>query len=318
MTPPLRILVTGATGFTGSHLSELALAKGHEVFGFARRDDFGSGVNGQVGDITRRDHLEACLARCRPDWIFHLAAIVHGTTNAPDPDAMLRVNIGGTHSLLEAVRTIAPWARVLVAGSSGIYGQPANPSLPISESAPLQPRSTYALSKAAQDLMAQQFFLEHGLHVVRGRTFNQTGPREPEGLVCSGLASQVARIEVGRQDAVLRVISLETARDFCDVRDIVAGYWGALAHGAPGEAYNICSGISHRIRQVVDLLLAHAHAGKVSIDEINPHPGSHAILNQVGDSTRLRACSGWSPSISLAQSLGDLLEEWRHKIRREM
>jgi len=316
MTKPRRILITGATGCAGFYLSGLALEKGMHVFGFANLGRFAPGVTGHVGETTRRNDLEACLNKSMPDLVFHLAALVHGA-GVHAPKAMLRVNIEGTHHLLEAVRKIVPKARVLVAGSSAIYGQPGNPGKPIAETAPLQPRSTYAVSKAAQDLMAQQFFLEHGLHVVRGRTFNQTGPREPEGLVCAMLARQLAGIEAGRQEPVLRVISLTTRRDFCDVRDVVAGYWAALEHGAPGEAYNICSGNSHSIRHVVDILLSHSRAGEVRIEETELHPDPRAILDQTGDSSRLAACSGWRPRITLEQSLGDLLEEWRLKVRRE-
>jgi GDP-4-dehydro-6-deoxy-D-mannose reductase len=297
-------------------LSELAVNAGASVFGFARRDIFSPGVTGRHGDITRHDHVEDLLAGCKPDWIFHLAALVHGS-GVHAPGELLRVNVEGTRHLLEAARKIVPGARVLISGSSGIYGQPSNPAKPIDETARLQPRSAYAVSKAAQDMMAGQFFLEHGLHVVRARTFNQTGPREPAGLVCAMLARQVARIEAGIQEPVLRVTTLGTRRDFCDVRDVVAGYWAALEHGVPGEVYNICSGKSQAIRQFIGILLSHASLKDVRIEETGPAPEPGAILEQVGDASRLHACSGWKPRVSMEQSLRDLLDEWRSKIREE-
>ena len=166
--------------------------------------------------------------------------------------------------------------------------------------------------------MAAQFFREHGLHTVRGRTFNQTGPREAEGLVCATVARQVARIEAGLQEPVLGVVELRSRRDFCDVRDVVAGYWAALESGEAGEAYNICSGKSHSIREVVDLLLAMAKVPKVpavKVEESRPVPDPGAVFSQVGDSSRLNALTGWAPVIPFEASLRDLLDEWRLKVR---
>jgi GDP-4-dehydro-6-deoxy-D-mannose reductase len=314
MTPPLRILVTGATGCAGSHLCELAQQKGAQVFGFARSHLFPSGVTGRQGDITQPMQIEAWLAECRPDRIYHLASLVHGSGDHA-PEHLLRVNIEGTYHLLEATRKMAPGARVLVAGSSGIYGQPADDQRPITETDPLQPRSIYAVSKGSQDLMAAQFSREHSLSVVRARTFNQTGPGEPDGLICATLARQVARIEAGLQDPVLRVRTLKPRRDFCDVRDVVSGYWAAMENGSAGEAYNICSGQCHSIQYIVEILLAHAKLQNVRIEESDPHPGAGVIHQQVGNPAKLMACSDWEPRVPLEQSLKDLLREWRLKIK---
>ncbi|MFI5182465.1 MAG: GDP-mannose 4,6-dehydratase [Thermoanaerobaculia bacterium] len=314
MKTPDRVLITGATGCAGSHLSELALARGCRVFGIARRGPFVPGVKGRLGDVSRREEVADWLARCRPDRVFHLAALVHGS-GAHSPEDLLRVNVGGTHVLLEAVRETVPEARVLVAVSSGIYGESLETGRPIVESAPFEPRSLYAVTKAAQDLMAAQFFRAYGLHTVRARTFNQTGPREPKGLVCATVARQVARIEAGLQLPVLRVIELRSRRDFCDVRDVVAGYWAALESGAAGEAYNICSGKSHGIREVVDLLLAMARVPAVTVEEARPSPDPGAVHDQTGDFSRLNARAGWAPVIPFEASLRDLLDEWRLKVR---
>ncbi|HWB58812.1 MAG TPA: GDP-mannose 4,6-dehydratase, partial [Chthoniobacteraceae bacterium] len=256
-----RVLITGATGCAGPHLGELALAKGARVFGFARRDAFARGVEGRAGDITDSARVEEWIAECRPDRVFHLAGLVHGR-GAHSREEYCKVNIEGTIHLLEAVQKIVPGARVLVAGSSGIYGQP-EPWRPIAEDTPAQPGSPYAVSKAAQEIAAKEFFTKQGLAVVRTRVFNQTGPREPEGLVCASLACQVARIEAGLQEPVLRAVTLGTSRDFCDVRDVVAGYWAAMEHGAPGEAYNVCSGHATSIARVVEILLGHSSSGDV-------------------------------------------------------
>ena len=162
--------------------------------------------------------------------------------------------------------------------------------------------------------MAAQFFTEYGLRTVRGRTFNQTGPREPANLVCATIAQQVARIEVGLQEPVVRTVTLLPRRDFTDVRDVVAGYWAALEHGAAGEAFNICSGQSTAIRQVADILIGLSTVRDIQVVESDPLPGPRAVLDQIGDASKLHTCSGWRPRISLERSLRDLLDEWRVRV----
>jgi GDP-4-dehydro-6-deoxy-D-mannose reductase len=309
-----RILITGATGCAGTHLSELALAQHAEVFGLAHTGSFVPGVAGQLIDLTDRAAVDEYVQATRPDRVFHLAAIIPGA--AVPPERYIAVNVTGTYYLLDVLRRFAPEARVLVASSSGVYGRPHDMVRPIAEDAPLQPQSLYATTKATQDLLAAQFFVEHGLHTVRGRTFNQTGPREPANLVCATIARQVARIEVGLQEPVVRTITLQPRRDFTDVRDVVAGYWAALEHGAPGEAYNVCSGQSTSIRRVAEILIGLSTLRDLQIVESDPIPGPRAVLEQVGDAARLRACSGWQPRITLKQSLSDLLDEWRLCVRR--
>ncbi len=313
----LRILITGATGCAGSHLSELALSRGAEVFGLAHAGAFIDGVAGRLIDLLDRASLENDVRAIQPDWIFHLAALIPGATADPAPDRYINVNIMGTYYLLDTVRHITPNARVLVASSSAVYGRPPQLDQPMREDAPLQPQSLYATTKAAQDLLAAQFFTEHSLHTIRGRTFNQTGPREPANLVCATLARQVAGIEAGLQAPILRTITLMPRRDFTDVRDVVAGYWAALEQGEAGQAYNICSGRSTSIREVVEILISLSRVHDIPIVESDPMPGPRAIVNQIGDATKLRACSGWQPRISLEQSLRDLLDEWRARVRGE-
>jgi len=312
----LRILITGATGCAGSHLSELALSRGAEVFGLAHTGSFVDGVSGRLIDLLDRASIENLLRDTQPDWIFHLAALIPGAISDPSPDRFINVNITGTYYVLDALRRITPHARVLIASSSAVYGRPLRPDRPITEDAPLQPQSLYATTKAAQDMLAAQFFAEHGLHTIRGRTFNQTGPREPANLVCAAIARQVARIESGLQEPIIRMITLMPHRDFTDVRDVVAGYWAALEYGVAGDAYNICSGYSTSIRQVVELLIGLSNAYDIEIIESDPIPGPRAIIDQIGDASKLRACSGWQPQITLQQSLSDLLNEWRARIGR--
>jgi GDP-4-dehydro-6-deoxy-D-mannose reductase len=313
----LRILITGATGCAGSHLSELALAHGAEVFGFAHAGNFVAGVIGQVLDLTDRTAIANYLQDVQPDRVFHLAALIPGAMIDPPPQRYIDVNISGTYYLLDAIKRHTPNARVLIASSSAVYGRPQHLDQPISEDAPLQPQSLYATTKAAQDMLASQFFTEHGLHTIRGRTFNQTGPREPANLVCATIARQVAHIEAGLQEPIIRTITLQPRRDFSDVRDVVAGYWAALEHGDAGEAYNICSGHSTSIRQVAEILTGLSSIQHIEIIESDPVLGPRAIADQIGEAAKLRACSDWQPRIAVGQSLRDLLDEWRQRVRAE-
>lgn len=311
---PLRVLITGATGCAGTHLSKLAIAHGAQVFGIALSGSFVAGVSGQLGDMTERSVIEQVVGETRPDWIFHLAALIPGVAGNPLPARYIDVNITGTYYLLDAARRLAPEARALIASSSAVYGQPAHPEQAIAEDSPLQPHSLYGTTKVAQEMLALQFFIEHGLHTIRTRTFNQTGPREPANLVCATLARQIALIEAGQQEPILRAVTLVPRRDFSDVRDIVACYWAALEHGTAGLAYNICSGRSASIRRVAEILIRLSRVRGIPVIETGPAPGPHSILNQIGDGSRLRGCAGARPRIPLEQSLRDLLDEWRSRV----
>ncbi len=311
MKERLRVLITGATGSAGRHLCELAIGNGAEVWGLARGRHFPAGVAAFSGDVASPGVAAECLEKCRPHRIFHLAAAVHGSAPA-SPEEMFRTNVGGTFHLLEAARRLAPEAWILVTGSSGIYAAPDDPAAPVNESAPWAPRSPYAASKAAQDVLAAEFGAAAGLKIVRTRTFNQTGPHEPKNLVCATLARRIAMLEPSDRPRLLDVRDLEAARDFCDVRDIVKAYWLLLEHGRPGVAYNVCSGHATTIREIVSLLASQAEAGGIVINALPSDASS--LRRQVGDYSLLHKHTGWTPQIPLAQSMADLLAEWRGRL----
>lgn len=309
---PQRVFITGIAGCAGSHLAALAEARGAAVAGVDARTAPQTAANVRTGDIRSRALVDEAIKAFQPDWVFHLAALIPGpaATHAED---FVSVNVTGTLNVLEAVRAHVPAARVLVASSSAIYGRPDDPDRPIDEDAPLRPQSIYAVTKAAQDMLAMQYATVHGLHVLTARTFNQTGPREPDGLVCATIAAQIARVEVKLQEPIVRTITLAPCRDFTDVRDVVAGYWAALEHGAPGGAYNVCSGQAVTIRRVADVLQGLSRV-PVEIVETGPPPPPQAILGQIGSFARLQQCSGWRPAISLEASLAALLDERRSRV----
>lgn len=308
------VLITGASGWTGGHLCSLALANGARVAGTSLKGLMPSGVSKLHMDLANLGSIEKALASARPDWIFHLAGMVPNSShNATDSD-FLNVNVTGTYNLLDSVRRNCPKTRILVASSSAVYGRSDTPDHPITESAPLRPQSIYAASKAAQDMLASSFHHQFGMDIVRGRTFNQNGPGEGTNLVCGALAWQIARIEAGLQEPVLKAVTLIPARDFSDVRDIVSGYWAAAEHGIAGEAYNICSGQSVAIRKVAQTLADLSMKKDIQIVETGPEPGPTAILNQVGSSQQLQACSGWETGIPLESSMKDSLDTFRAQV----
>jgi GDP-4-dehydro-6-deoxy-D-mannose reductase len=194
-------------------------------------------------------------------------------------------------------------------GSADVYGAAADTGDPIVEDCPLRPVSTYGLSKAAADMAAFQHWWESGLAVVRVRAFNHTGPGQSDDFVCSDFAHQMVRIERGLAPPVLRVGNLRSERDFSDVRDIVRGYAVLMERATPGEAYNLCSGQAVSIGAIVDHLRAEVRV-PVELVEEGMRLRRREIPRVVGNAERAHAL-GWRPTISLRQSLSDLLDFWR-------
>ena len=314
----MRVLVTGATGFAGSHLVQYALAQGSEVFGVALHKPFPVGVTGHHIDVSQPGAVDSLMSRVRPDRVFHLAAVIPARGVQVAADRLLVVNVLGTLRVLEAVRRHAPAARTLVASSASVYGPVPPEREPITEEAPLNPVTAYGASKAMQDLLAGQYAAEHGMWVMRGRTFNQTGPRERCDLVGAALARQVAEIEAGCREPEISLRYLSTRRDFTDVRDVVRAYWLILERGTCGAAYNVCTGRPRSIGDVLRLLLEIAGLCGVQVVERERHvlPGDVSV--SVGSPARLMRDTGWQPGIPLEQSLQDLLDEWRVRVKSEM
>jgi GDP-4-dehydro-6-deoxy-D-mannose reductase len=317
----MRVLITGFTGFVGSHLADYLVAAGDvEVFGMYRwrsRTDNVEHLRGRV-QMVECDLREAALTRhvirdVRPDRIFHLAAQSYVPTSWLTPGETLSANVLGQLNLLEAVRELDRPTRIHVAGSSEEYGLVLAADTPIREDCPLRPLSPYGVSKVAQDLLAYQYWQSYRLHVVRTRGFNHTGPRRGEVFVTSNFARQIAEIEKGLREPVVLVGNLDSVRDFTDVRDMVQAYWLALDKGVPGEVYNICSGRGYTARQVLDILrdLAHVQV-TVREDPARMRPSDVTLL--VGDCSKFQSVTGWRPTIPFEVTLKDLLEHWRKRV----
>ncbi|MEK6709522.1 MAG: GDP-mannose 4,6-dehydratase [Nitrospinota bacterium] len=315
-----RVLITGITGFVGSHLAEhLLVLPGLEVFGMRRwrsRTEHIDHLSARLAivecDLRDQVSVTRAIQQVRPDKIFHLAAQSFVPTSWHAPEESLHTNILGTLHLFEAVRQagLDPW--IQVAGSSEEYGLVRPEEVPIRETNPLRPLSPYGVSKVGADMLGYQYHQSFGMKIVRTRAFNHTGPRRGDVFVESNFAKQIVDIEKGRREPVIRVGNLEARRDYTDVRDTVRAYWLSLQKCESGEVYNICSGRSWAIREVLDLLLARSKVKvRVETDPSRMRPSDVQILE--GDPTKFRQATGWTPEIPFEKTLDDILAYWRER-----
>jgi GDP-4-dehydro-6-deoxy-D-mannose reductase len=318
----MRLLITGITGFVGSHLAEFALAQGADVIGSLRWrsktehiEHLRSRVSLVECDLRDLFSVRTLLEQAQPDYIIHLAAQSFVGASWQTPSETLTTNAISQMNLFEGMRQLKCAARFLVIGSSEEYGLVKPDEVPIRETNPLRPLSPYAVSKVTQDLMGYQYFMSYGMHIVRARAFNHTGPRRGETFATSNFAKQIAEIEAGLREPLIRVGDLKPTRDFSDVRDIVRGYWMLLERGTPGEVYNLCSGEDWSIERVLDYLLSCSSASRVSV-EVDParlRPSDVPIL--LGCPEKISRALGWTRTIRLEQTLADLLDYWRQRIK---
>jgi GDP-4-dehydro-6-deoxy-D-mannose reductase len=315
-----KALITGIAGFVGSHLAELLLAGGYEVYGLARPRSKMDHIEGIVpklhledADLLDSHSLYSTIQRIKPDYIFHLAAQSFVPTSWASPTATLETNVVGSANLFEAVRQAGIDPVIQIACSSEEYGLVHPDELPIKETNPLRPLSPYAVSKLAMDYLGYQYYESYKVRIVRTRGFNHTGPRRGETFAESNFAKQIAMIEKGKQEPVIHVGNLEASRDYTDVRDMVKGYVLAVEKCDPGDVYNICVGSAIKIGDMLNLLLSKSTA-KVTIQEdpARMRPSDVPVL--LGDNTKFVAKTGWKPEIPFEKTMEDLLNYWRERV----
>jgi GDP-4-dehydro-6-deoxy-D-mannose reductase len=316
--PDTRVLITGATGFVGSHLADhLSAIPTYHVWGTKRRRSDTSNLQAHIDlidcEITDPTSVANVLQTVHPDLIFHLAAQSFVPNSHSAPHHTIAVNLLGTLNLLVAILNRCPDTKLLVAGSSEEYGIVHPHECPIKEYQPLRPVSPYGVSKAAMELLAAQFHASYGIHVVTTRAFNHTGPRRGEQFVTSSLAKQVAQIEAGKRKPIVHVGNLEAKRDWTDVRDMVNAYLLALLDCAPAEPYNICSGRTNSINDILSILQLNATAKfTTEVDNDLLRPSDIPLL--VGSRDKFTRATHWKPTIPFEQTIVDLLEYWRKKV----
>lgn len=315
-----KALVTGITGFAGSHLAELLLKENVEVHGIQRwrsKNDNIEGIKEKIhfheADLLDAHSLYKVVDEVRPRYIFHLAAQSYVQSSWASPANTLEVNITGSVHLFEAVRKSDPDITIQIACSSEEYGKVLSNELPIRETNPLRPLSPYAVSKIAMDYLGYQYFESYKLKIIRTRGFNHTGPRRGDVFSESTFAKQIAEIEKGKREPVVHVGNLDAVRDYTDVRDMVRAYYVAVEKCKPGEVYNIATGTGWKIKDVLNILLSMSKVKiKVQPDKDRMRPSDVEVL--IGDASKFLKQTGWKPEIPFRKTMEDLLNYWREKV----
>src|SRR5688572_29947936 len=307
----MKCLVTGASGFIGSHLTEFLLKQGLTVYGFDKK--MGKVLGDVSGDfhfiscnILDRDRVVDSIANIRPDYVFHLAAQSLPNVSWQDPEATFRINVFGTLYLLDAIRAVDIHPSIEIFCSSGEYAI-SKDGKQISEDFPLEPYNPYALSKITQDHLSFLYWKTYQMRIVRVRPFFIIGPCKI-GDVSSDFARGMVAIERGLAKK-LRVGNLDAVRDFLDVQDAVRAIYLIANQGVPGEIYNICAGTGHRVGEIIEELQKLSTA----VIETESDPSLLRRLDEpikIGDNRKLSDL-GWSPSIPFQESLAIILESWR-------
>lgn len=320
MPKKTRVLITGITGFVGSHLADLLIGKGNfEIFG-------GKRVNGRLRnvkhildkirlidfDLTDYHSVKNLLKESSPEQIYHLAALSWVTPSWVMPSAYMNVNAVGTINLLEAVRELKLKARILVSCTPEEFGDVPKEKIPITEDTPLAPVNHYAASKVAQDAVCMSYYASYKIPIIRLRAFNHEGPRRDISGALASFAYQIARIEAGRQKPVIEVGNLEAKRNFTHVKDMVRAYYLAMHKCIPNELYLVGSDNVYTIKECLEKMISLSKMRdkiRYKVDPKRVRPTELRLL--IGDCTKFKKLTGWEPKISFEQTLKDILGYWR-------
>lgn len=312
------VLITGITGFVGQHLARHLLSLGtYTVHGIYRSesslavfDDVKEQISFSRVDLDTAEDIEKVIAEVQPDFLFHLAAQASPAVSFKSPLTTLTNNITSELHILEAIRNHSIKTRVLTVATGEMYGIISPGDIPVDEDTPLKPISPYSVSKIASDYLALQYHLAYKVDVVRVRPFNHIGPGQREGFVVADFAKQIVEIEKGKQEPVLTVGNLEARRDFTDVRDMVRAYVLALEKGESGDVYNIGSGKSHKINDMLHVLLSFS-TQKVEV-KVDPERIRPIDVPEVRcDYLKFHKVTNWKPEIPFEQTLQEILDYWR-------
>lgn len=327
-----KVLITGITGFVGSHMADFLLERDDtELYGLKRwnlsrlRNIKHLLDNSRLTlfdcDLTDPVGIREVIKKIKPDKIFHFAAQSFVSTSWLHPSHYMDVNFKGTVNLLEAIRQAGINPKLLIAGSPEEHGEIHEEELPITENTALRPVNPYAVSKIAQDFIGYVYFRSYGLNVIRTRSFNHEGPRRDNVFGIPWYAYQIVRIEHGKQKPIIRVGHLDDKRNFTHIRDMVHAYWLAMEKGESGELYLIGSDEKdhiHTFREALETLITmslieNKHDVKVEVDPEFVRPTSLPRL--IGDTSKFRSLTGWKPKIGFEQILQDTLNYWREFVK---
>ncbi len=314
---PSAPLVTGATGFAGSHLLDHLLELEPRVIAFANPSGRPPwrGTDRRLEwhsiDLLDADQTAEALARLRPSAIYHCAGAPQVGRSWNDPGRTLHINVIGTHHVLEGLRRAGHRCPVLITGSALVY-RPADSAL--TEDKPIGPTTPYGVSKLAQEMLATR---DGDIPVLLARPFNHAGPRQSPDFVTSSFAKQLAEIELGLEKPILRVGNLSARRDITDVRDTVRAYRLLVERGRPHRPYNVCSGQAYRVGDLLDTLIGLTRVRVTQEqDASRMRPSDNPLL--LGDRSRIESETGWTPQIPIERTLADILDYWREETSKRL
>jgi len=318
----MKILITGITGFVGSHLAEYCLKMPDvKVYGTVLSHHLGDELQriSQIKDkielfecnLTNRIAVQRVLQKVQPDKIFHLAAQSFVPASWEGPEDTIFNNIMAELNIFEVCRDLKINPIIQIAGSSEEYGLVLENELPVKETNPLRPLSPYAVSKIGQEMLGYQYHKSYGLKIILTRAFNHEGPRRGEQFVTSNFAKQIAEIEKGKKESVIKVGNLEAQRDYSDVRDIVRAYWLATEKCEFGKPYNISSGKAWAIKKVLDFLLNLSTKKDIKIEQDSNRMRPSDVPILIGDASEFIKATDWKPEIPFEKTLEDTLNYWR-------
>ena len=308
-------LIIGAAGFVGNYLIEELSQNDIEVYATKLQHEKLDNPKAKVFDLDIMDKnaIAELLFKIRPDYIFHLAAQSSVGLAWKNPGLTVDVNIKGSINVLDAVRELFYKPSVLLIGSGEEYGHIQPDETPIVENNLLRPGNIYAATKACQNMIGNIYSKAYDMQLIMVRAFNHIGPGQLPMFVVSDFCKQVAEIEKGLREPILRVGNLAAKRDFTDVRDVVKAYVKLIQKGVPGETYNVGSGNAQEIRKILDLIISLSDVDiKVEVDPNKIRPVDVPIIE--ADITKLNSLTGWTPQIKIEQTVKETLDYWRNCI----
>lgn len=309
----MKILITGGNGFVGKHLAEYVISQGHTVFAtYVVPTNLFDGVEWRLLNVLDLDATSDLICDIKPDVVFHLAAQSSAHISWKQPQETMSVNINGTVNLLEVIRLNVPETLVLLIGSSEEYGIIKENENPINEDQKLRPANPYAVSKLAQNHIGRVYAKAYGMKILMTRSFNHIGPGQDERFVISDFSKRIVDMEKGLVEKVLKVGNLKAKRDFSDVRDIVKAYYLIAQKGEFGKTYNVGSGYSVSIQELLDKIIQLSDVcPRIEVDPNRLRPSDVPTIQC--DYTELKSDTGWTPEFTIEESLVDILEYWRSK-----
>lgn len=316
-----KILITGITGFAGSFLAEHLAASDNEIHGtyqsetsLRNLDAVKEKVQVHQVDLVNTEKVLALITQVQPQELYHLAALTSPAASFQQPAETITNNISAQLNIFNGLKHNGlTQTRVLVTSSAEVYGKIDPENIPTDEATPLRPVTPYAVSKIAQDYLGLQYFLSDHISVIRIRPFNHTGPRQSPQFAVAAFAKQIAEIEKGKQEPVVKVGNLEAKRDVTDVRDMVKAYALAMEKATPGEVYNIGQDSSHTMQSILDTLLS-LSSKEIRVEQDPQRVRPSEIPELLCNSSKFKAATGWKPEIPLEQTLKDTLEYWQSNV----